>query len=517
MKKLVLCLILCAVLALGLLPVTANAAEIPGTVTADAVWNAGDTFGSYVTIDGGTETDPLTIQVNGIVEVSRQIYIAGGYVQFTGGGTLLRASDNTTNNVFYVSGGTLVLDQITIDGASVSTSASAIDVYSGHVIMNAGATVQNNTKSSSRGGAVELDGGAFTMNGGTLKNNSVTQYGGAVMIDNGASFTMNGGLIDNNHATDTGVYGGGAFYVRGPLTITGGTISNNSAVSRGGAIYNASYATTNTTISGATFTGNKVAEGGTGNGIFHSCRTSSSAVLTIGQNANIQDDIYLDYDDSPKRVNIAAPLTDRLTFTCAKNDAGTVIAQGLQNADGTAAYNVTKADMAKMSVSNSGLGLKLENNEVSLTDTVSTEYPLYVAYDTNGGEGGPSGQEYTVSPDAPSATVTIAFSPLPTYEGYTFLGWDTDKTAQTPAYTAGGLTQITITENTTLYAIWQVIPTQPGGDTPPVPPVPLFPALPTAHSVPKTGDNSPILLWGAMLLVSLAGTVMLRKRAIKTK
>ena len=70
--------------------------------------------------------------------------------------------------------------------------------------------------------------------------------------------------------------------------------------------------------------------------------------------------------------------------------------------------------------------------------------------------------------------------------GYTFVGWkDGEK-----VYHAGET--ITVTENMTLTAEWK--------------------KLPSAENLPKTGDESPVLLWGAALAVSAAACFMLRRK-----
>ena len=70
--------------------------------------------------------------------------------------------------------------------------------------------------------------------------------------------------------------------------------------------------------------------------------------------------------------------------------------------------------------------------------------------------------------------------------GYTFVGWkDGEK-----VYHAGET--ITVTGDVTLTAEWK--------------------KLPSAENLPKTGDESPVLLWGAALAVSAAACFMLRRR-----
>ena len=70
--------------------------------------------------------------------------------------------------------------------------------------------------------------------------------------------------------------------------------------------------------------------------------------------------------------------------------------------------------------------------------------------------------------------------------GYTFVGWkDGEK-----VYHAGET--ITVTEDKTLTAEWK--------------------KLPSAENLPKTGDESPVLLWGAALAVSAAACFVLRRK-----
>ena len=80
-------------------------------------------------------------------------------------------------------------------------------------------------------------------------------------------------------------------------------------------------------------------------------------------------------------------------------------------------------------------------------------------------------------------TVTLGEEPR---TGYTFVGWkDGEK-----MYHAGET--ITVTENMTLTAEWK--------------------KLPSAENLPKTGDESPVLLWGAALAVSAAACFVLRRK-----
>ena len=80
-------------------------------------------------------------------------------------------------------------------------------------------------------------------------------------------------------------------------------------------------------------------------------------------------------------------------------------------------------------------------------------------------------------------TVTLGEEPR---TGYTFVGWkDGEK-----MYHAGET--ITVTGDMTLTAEWK--------------------KLPSAENLPKTGDESPVLLWGAALAVSAAACFVLRRK-----
>lgn len=298
-----------------------------------------------------------------------------------------------------------------------------------------------------------MSGGNFKMNGGTISGCETSEYGGAVYLY-GGSFEMNNGTVENNKTTTSTQYGGGAFYVRGAtLTINGGLIQNNSS-DCGGAIYNSAYGTT--IINGGVIK-NNTAVGTRQNGaaIFHSCRNSKKgATLQIGGNANIDvgNDIYLMSNTSDdKYVEITSSIKNPLMLTVEGESEGRVIAAAV---DGVV---LTYNDMAKIGVSNGSYALKLEDNKIKLTQTSSgvTTFPVYLGYDANNGTNAPDGSSAEIVAGN-SATFTISDS-VPTRTGYNFLGWATNKDATSAEYSSGG--RITISSNTTLYAVWKKIST----------------------------------------------------------
>ena len=449
-SKKLLSIILALAMMFSVLPastILVYADEITETISADTTWNDGDTVGG-VTISGGTVT------INGDVGITAAITIKGD-VTFTGGGTLNRMS--TSGNLIKVESGSLTLGNVTIDGNDViisdSGAAAAINMAGGTVIMNDGTKLTNHKRTSGYGPAVYMTGGNFKMKGGTISGCESRNYGGAIYLD-GGSFEMNGGIIENNKTTlSSAGYGGGAFYVRAAtLIIDDGLIQNNSSNS-GGAIYNTSFGTT--IINGGVIKGNAaVGDSPSGSAIFHSCKTTGEATLQIGGNANINvgNDIYLMSNTSAtKYVEITSSIKNPLILTVEGESEGRVIADA---ADGVV---LTYNDMAKIRLSNSSYALKLENNQIKLTQTSSgeTKFPVYLGYDANNGTNAPNGSSAEIVAGN-SATFTISDS-VPTRTGYNFLGWATNKDATSAEYSSGG--SITISSNTTLYAVWKKIST----------------------------------------------------------
>ena len=449
-SKKLLSIILALAMMFSVLPastVLVYADEITETISADTTWNDGDTVGG-VTISGGTVT------INGDVGITAAITIKGD-VTFTGGGTLNRMS--TSGNLIKVESGSLTLGNVTIDGNDViisdSGAVAAINMADGTVIMNDGAKITNHKRTSGYGPAVYMAGGNFKMKGGTISGCESRNYGGAIYLD-GGSFEMNGGIIENNKTTlSSAGYGGGAFYVReATLIINDGLIQNNSSNS-GGAIYNTSFGTT--IINGGVIKGNTaVGDSPSGSAIFHSCKTTGEATLQIGGNANINvgNDIYLMSNTSAtKYVEITSSIKNPLILTVEGESEGRVIADA---ADGVV---LTYNDMAKIRLSNSSYALKLEDNKIKLTQTSSgvTTFPVYLGYDANNGTNAPDGSSAEIVAGN-SATFTISDS-VPTRTGYDFLGWSTNKDATSAEYSSGG--SITISSNTTLYAVWKKIST----------------------------------------------------------
>ena len=176
--------------------------------------------------------------------------------------------------------------------------------------------------------------------------------------------------------------------------------------------------------------------------------------------------------------------------------------------------------------------------------------PVRIEIDANGGEGGSSSQ--TVHK---GTNVTLE---APTKEGHLFKGWKDEKGNSYPAE-ADGKVKITVNDDMKLTAVWEArtftvtyvllngetrtekvdygqmvtLSEEPrtgytfvgwkdgekvyhAGETITVTGDMTLTAewkkLPSAENLPKTGDESPVLLWGAVLAVSAAACFVLRRK-----
>ena len=179
MKKRMLSLLLTLCMLIGILPTAAFAADEDGispAATGGGNWTDGKEIPSPVTLSG-----TQTVTVEGTVTVNATITVTGD-VRITGGGKLVRGSSNTSNEMIVVgSGGTLTLDDITIDGNNVQAAVNdgivvGINVASGGtLIINEGTVLAHHVTTSNgqdRGGSCLFASGKVVMNGGEISNNT---------------------------------------------------------------------------------------------------------------------------------------------------------------------------------------------------------------------------------------------------------------------------------------------------------------------------------------------------------
>ena len=210
-----------------------------GTITllkiinaSNAVFGANSANDQPITFTGGTEDNPITLDLNGHT-IDRALETA--------------AQEDGT--VIKVSGALMLKD---------STGSGKIT----------GGNNNNRTISGTWGGGVCVQGGAFfTMEGGNISNNLSEIGGGGVYVCNDGIFTMTGGTIGGSDVNDANKdkSGGGGVFVNGEFTMSGGTITGNITYANGGGVAVTEYGTF--TMSGTAAISANKASNGSGGGV----------------------------------------------------------------------------------------------------------------------------------------------------------------------------------------------------------------------------------------------------------
>lgn len=99
--------------------------------------------------------------------------------------------------------------------------------------------------------------------------------------------------------------------------------------------------------------------------------------------------------------------------------------------------------------------LRIASSAKLYVTTNESDYSYTLAYNANGGSGGPGNQMGSNTGTSPSYTFTIP-NTAPTRTGYTFQGWSLSSTATTPSYVGGNNITVTSAGTTTLYAVWNI-------------------------------------------------------------
>lgn len=426
-------------------------------------------------------------------------------------------SKNNEGGGVHVSNATFVMSGGTISGCSAGAGGGLYATYSSKITINKGTISEC---SASEGGGLYVDGSTLTIEGGTISGCTASGAG------------MGGGLCAYNSI----------------ITIGGGTIEKNRAVYGGGVALNNSWINpiTNWKVIGneAYQTKSGSGNGGIGGGIY--LDNGKDVLMDISDGSN---KIY----NNQAKGHGADICLDGSTSSIALPDAanmGATFGDSGINIDGW--YN----DNPRYKPSESGVPVKVDGAEplkgaLSLVASYKAVPVRTVTIDTNGGKGGSGSQ--TVQK---GTNVTLE---APTKEGHLFKGWE-DKEKE-KSYPAGedGKVNITVNEDMKLTAVWEArtftvtyvlldgktrtetaaygqnvtLGEEPrtgytfvgwkdgekmyhAGETITVTGDMTLTAewkkLPSAENLPKTGDESPVLLWGAALAVSAAACFMLRRR-----
>ena len=469
----------------------------------------------------------------------------------TGGGLYADKSTVTINNgtisectaAMNEGGGLYATNQstVTISGGTISgCKAPSADKGNGSGLYanKSTVTISGGTISGCDGrwggGLYAENSSTIEISGGTISRCNVGA-GGGLFVDS-STIRISGGIISECTTSDTG-NGGGLYAKNSTIKITGGRIENNKAA-LGGGVALIGDTTFEKPITNWTVIGNEAyATGGVGGGIklengsmdvsagsnriynntagghgADICLTDDTSSIKLPNAANmgatyLDSGIYIDgwYNDNPRYT----PSKDVNPVDVSKTLTGK---QSL-----IASY---KADPVRIEIdANGGVGGS-GSQTVQKGTNITLQAPtkkghLFKGWKDEKGNSYPAGEDgkvkitvtgdmtltavweartFTVTYvllDGKTRTETVDYGKTVTLgeeprTGYTFVGWkDSEK-----VYHAGET--ITVTGDMTLTAEWK--------------------KLPSAENLPKTGDESPVLLWGAALAVSAAACFVLRRK-----
>lgn len=379
---------------------------------------------------------------------------SNNWMEFTAGTTTLSGGS------YYLSG-------------DVEYSGTESITVSGEVIL-----CLNDHKLDLKGRRISVGSGAsFTLcdcsTGGVLTGGSDSaRNGGGVYVDEGGTFTMAGGSINNNKATSGG--GGGVMVNLGTFTLSGGSITGN--------------ATNDETY-------------GSGGGVclYGTFYLSGDSIIQNNTKAGSTDNLYLGW----QTINITGPLGENAHIGVTAENVPRSFISGWSNnmvGENPADYFSSDGDAC-------GIGLNANGDVVlgSLCTTITLnpnggalpEYSLVAGaalpiptktgytfagwYENQEFSGDPvtdvptdstknlnfyakwTTNTYTVIFDAnggsvnPTSAVTVAGKltslPTPTYDGYDFIGWYTQKDGGEKV-----TTDTVFAMDSTIYAHWSNIP-----------------------------------------------------------
>ena len=466
----------------------------------------------------------------------------GAFITVSGGATAYMYENVTLQNRQQVDQACVVLEENSVFNMHGGVIQNCKGKYGGVSLKNGSRFIMEGGTISeceaNAGGGLYADNSTVTIKDGTISGcKAVNGYGGGLYAKN-STITIEGGTISGCTTSDAGM-GGGLYAYNSTITISGGTIENNKATYGGGVALNSStiIAITNWKVIGNEAYKTKGRNGGIGGGIY-----LESVLMNVSDGSNkIYNnqaeghgaDICLDGSTSSIELPNAAGME---AFYC---KSGIKIDNWYNdNPRYTPSKDVNPVDVSKTLT-----------GKQSLVASYKAD-PVRIEIDANGGVGGSGSQ--TVHK---GTTVTLE---APTKEGHLFQGWKDEKGNSSPAGEDGKV-KITVTGDMTLTAVWEVrsftvtyvlldgktrtetaaygqnvtLGEEPrtgytfvgwkdsekvyhAGETITVTGDMTLTAewkkLPSAENLPKTGDESPVLLWGAALAVSAAACFMLRRK-----
>ena len=401
--------------------------------------------------------------------------ITGGAFNMYGG----TIKDNTAKNggaFFSTTGGTINMTGGTISGNKATQSSN--DAGGGAIYMRGNGKINISGSAEITGNSSSLDGGAILMGWGEIKisgsakinSNTASRWGGAICLrqDSNQSTTlyMRGGEISGNRATKEGgavhvldkdcqfyLYDGkitgntsgdgGAIYLNQEpswLIMQGGEISGNTATGNGGGVYIYRTGSVCQLYSGK-IENNKA--GGNGGGIY--INPSNSGQLRVGNKPLVQNNTV-----SGKANNVYLPSGKTLTIEIGMSEGASI---GVTTADiryPVAFSNNYKKDYANyFFADDTNAHVEYKDDQKLYIVSGAVARPLTVTFDPNGGTLDEADKTKSLSTGECYGTL-----PVPSYAGYDFAGWYTEKDGGTEIKED---TTVTVFGTQTLYAHWTPI------------------------------------------------------------
>ena len=502
----------------------------------------GNAKGAFITVSGGATAhmyENVTLQNRQQVDQACVVLEENSVFNMHGG--VIQNCKGKYGGVSLKNGSRFIMEGGTISGCSANEGG-------GLYADNSTVTINNGTISgceANAGGGLYADNSTVTIKDGTISGcKAVNGYGGGLYAKNYSTVTIEGGTISGCTTSDAGM-GGGLYAYNSTITISGGTIENNKATYGGGValidVTKFENPITNWKVIGneAYKTKSGSGNGGIGGGIY--LDNGKDVLMDISDGSN---KIYNNQAKGHGADICLDGRTSSIKLPDAANMGATFGDSGI-NIDGW--YN----DNPRYEPSESGEPVKelQRSGKQSLVASYKAD-PVRIEIDANGGVGGSGSQ--TVHK---GMTVTLE---SPTKEGHLFTGWKDEKGNSYPAGEDGKV-KITVTGDMTLTAVWEArtftvtyvlldgktrTETAAYGKTVTLGEEPRtgytfvgwkdgenvyragetitvtgdmtltaeWKKLPSAENLPKTGDESPVLLWGAALAVSAAACFMLRRK-----
>ena len=527
------------------------------------IMDGGTISGCEGVLGGGLYADNSTITINkGTISGCTAVDNGGGLYADN---STINISGGTISGCKGVWGGGLYAENsstITISGGAISGctvgAGGGLFVDRSTVRISGGIISGCITSDTGNGGGLYANHSTLKITGGRIENNKAAHGGGVALIGK-TTFEkpITNWTVIGNEAYATGGVGGGIKLENGSMDVSAGSnrIYNNTAGGQGADIFllndsstiklpnaanmNATYRDSGIEIDGWYNDNPPYTPSENGVGVDVSGELTGGLSL-VASYKTILVRIEIDANggvggsssqtvQKGKTVTLEAPTKEGHLFTGWKDEKGNSYPAG---ADGKVNITVTEdmtltAEWKKLPSAlvrieidaNGGVGgsgsQTVEKGKTVTLEAPTKEGHLFTGWKDEKGNSYPAGADgkvnitvnedmkltavweartFTVTYvllDGKTRTETAAYGQNVTLgeeprTGYTFVGWkDGEK-----MYHAGET--ITVTEDMTLTAEWE--------------------KLPSAENLPKTGDESPVLLWSAVLAVSAAAGFMLKRK-----